>query len=65
MSRILPLPYPDRPNISSSALLLVNPGRIPGEIIEVQSGAYLDEAEIGRFEDRYRRSAPINAKVNA
>lgn len=64
MSRILPLPYPDRPNISSSALLQVNPGRIPGEMIEVQSGPYLDEAEIARFEDRYRRSAPINAKVN-
>lgn len=65
MSRILPLPYPDRPNISSSALLLVNPGRIPGEMIKVQSGPYLDEDDIVSFEDRYRRSTPINAKVNA
>ncbi|OWY37871.1 mannose-1-phosphate guanylyltransferase/mannose-6-phosphate isomerase [Xenophilus sp. AP218F] len=34
---------------------LENPGRIPLELIEVQSGAYLDEDDIVRFEDRYGR----------
>jgi mannose-1-phosphate guanylyltransferase/mannose-6-phosphate isomerase len=32
-----------------------NPGRIPLHIIEVQSGAYLGEDDIVRFEDRYGR----------
>jgi mannose-1-phosphate guanylyltransferase/mannose-6-phosphate isomerase len=32
-----------------------NPGMIPLEIIEVQSGAYLGEDDIVRFEDRYGR----------
>jgi mannose-1-phosphate guanylyltransferase/mannose-6-phosphate isomerase len=35
---------------------LANPGRIPLEIIEVQSGAYLGEDDIVRFEDVYGRS---------
>ncbi|MEW5755447.1 MAG: mannose-1-phosphate guanylyltransferase/mannose-6-phosphate isomerase [Pseudomonadota bacterium] len=35
---------------------LENPGKIPLEIIEVQSGAYLGEDDIVRFEDRYGRS---------
>jgi mannose-1-phosphate guanylyltransferase/mannose-6-phosphate isomerase len=35
---------------------LVNPGRIPLEIIEVQSGSYLDEDDIVRFEDTYGRA---------
>jgi mannose-1-phosphate guanylyltransferase/mannose-6-phosphate isomerase len=35
---------------------LVNPGSIPLEIIEVQSGAYLGEDDIVRFEDQYGRS---------
>jgi mannose-1-phosphate guanylyltransferase len=35
---------------------LSNPGRIPVEMIEVQSGAYLGEDDIRRFEDRYGRS---------
>lgn len=35
---------------------LVNPGRTPLEIIEVQSGAYLGEDDIVRFEDHYGRS---------
>ena len=35
---------------------LANPGRIPLEIIEVQSGAYLGEDDIVRFEDIYGRS---------
>jgi len=34
---------------------LENPGRIPLEIIEVQSGAYLGEDDIVRFEDNYGR----------
>ena len=35
---------------------LENPGRLPLEIIEVQSGAYLGEDDIVRFEDAYGRS---------
>ena len=35
---------------------LENPGAIPLEIIEVQSGAYLGEDDIVRFEDKYQRS---------
>ncbi|WP_409523332.1 mannose-1-phosphate guanylyltransferase/mannose-6-phosphate isomerase [Nitrincola sp. MINF-07-Sa-05] len=35
---------------------LENPGRIPLELIEVQSGTYLGEDDIVRFEDRYGRS---------
>lgn len=34
---------------------LENPGRIPLELIEVQSGPYLGEDDIVRFEDRYGR----------
>ena len=34
---------------------LENPGVLPLEIIEVQSGAYLGEDDIVRFEDRYGR----------
>ena len=34
---------------------LANPGTIPLEIIEVQSGSYLGEDDIVRFEDRYGR----------
>ncbi len=36
---------------------LANPGTIPLEIIEVQSGSYLGEDDIVRFEDNYGRSA--------
>jgi mannose-1-phosphate guanylyltransferase/mannose-6-phosphate isomerase len=36
---------------------LVNPGTIPLEIIEVQSGSYLGEDDIVRFQDNYGRSA--------
>ena len=32
-----------------------NPGKVPLEIIEVQSGAYLGEDDIVRFEDTYER----------
>jgi len=35
---------------------LVNPGKVPLEIIEVQSGSYLGEDDIVRFEDIYGRS---------
>ena len=35
---------------------LSNPGRIPLELIEVQSGAYLGEDDIVRYEDVYGRS---------
>jgi len=34
---------------------LANPGKIPLELIEVQSGSYLGEDDIVRFEDRYGR----------
>ena len=34
---------------------LENPGKIPLQLIEVQSGAYLGEDDIVRFEDRYGR----------
>jgi mannose-1-phosphate guanylyltransferase/mannose-6-phosphate isomerase len=36
---------------------LSNPGRIPAFLIEVQSGAYLNEDDIVRFEDIYHRGA--------
>ncbi|MFL9710288.1 mannose-1-phosphate guanylyltransferase/mannose-6-phosphate isomerase [Methylobacillus sp. Pita1] len=35
---------------------LANPGRLPLEMIEVQSGAYLGEDDIVRFNDQYGRS---------
>ncbi|MCO6524617.1 MAG: cupin domain-containing protein, partial [Candidatus Schmidhempelia sp.] len=34
---------------------LANPGKIDLEIIEVQSGSYLEEDDIVRFQDRYGR----------
>jgi mannose-1-phosphate guanylyltransferase/mannose-6-phosphate isomerase len=37
---------------------LRNPGKVPLEIIEVQSGSYLGEDDIVRFEDTYGRVAP-------
>ncbi|UZE96303.1 mannose-1-phosphate guanylyltransferase/mannose-6-phosphate isomerase [Alkalimarinus alittae] len=47
---------------------LANPGKIPLEIIEVQSGSYLGEDDIVRFEDIYGRvdsniSAPTKINV--
>jgi mannose-1-phosphate guanylyltransferase/mannose-6-phosphate isomerase len=44
---------------------LENPGKIPLEMIEVQSGTYLGEDDIVRFEDRYGRAHQntTNAKV--
>lgn len=35
---------------------LENPGKVPLELIEVQSGAYLGEDDIVRLSDRYSRS---------
>lgn len=35
---------------------LENPGRLPLEMIEVQSGSYLGEDDIVRFEDKYGRN---------
>ena len=35
---------------------LENPGKIPLELIEVQSGSYLGEDDIVRFEDKYGRT---------
>lgn len=37
---------------------LANPGNIPLEIIEVQSGSYLGEDDIVRYDDRYGRTEP-------
>ena len=34
---------------------LENPGEIPLELIEVQSGSYLGEDDIVRFKDKYGR----------
>lgn len=42
---------------------LANPGKVPLEIIEVQSGSYLGEDDIVRFEDTYGR-APTLSVVN-
>ena len=38
---------------------LENPGKIPLELIEVQSGNYLEEDDIVRFEDDYGREQEI------
>ena len=35
---------------------LSNPGKVPLEIVEVQSGSYLGEDDIVRFEDTYGRA---------
>jgi mannose-1-phosphate guanylyltransferase/mannose-6-phosphate isomerase len=34
---------------------LENPGKVPLYLIEVQSGGYLGEDDIVRFDDRYKR----------
>lgn len=34
---------------------LANPGKVPLEIVEVQSGSYLGEDDIVWFEDKYGR----------
>jgi mannose-6-phosphate isomerase-like protein (cupin superfamily) len=35
---------------------LENPGKLPLYLIEVQSGSYLGEDDIVRFDDRYKRA---------
>ena len=42
---------------------LENPGTIPLELIEVQSGAYLGEDDITRFADRYNRHQEGRSKA--
>ncbi|GAA77710.1 mannose-1-phosphate guanylyltransferase/mannose-6-phosphate isomerase [Pseudoalteromonas sp. BSi20495] len=42
----------------TSVHALENPGKVNLELIEVQSGSYLGEDDIVRFEDRYGRVAP-------
>jgi mannose-1-phosphate guanylyltransferase/mannose-6-phosphate isomerase len=44
---------------------LENPGKVALEIIEVQSGAYLGEDDIVRFEDTYGRTAKPGAPAAA
>jgi mannose-1-phosphate guanylyltransferase len=43
---------------------LENPGKIPLELIEVQSGSYLGEDDIVRFEDRYGRVNAASKEAN-
>jgi mannose-1-phosphate guanylyltransferase/mannose-6-phosphate isomerase len=40
---------------------LENPGKIPLEIIEVQTGSYLGEDDIVRYEDRYGRTPKVSS----
>nr|MBC8476566.1 cupin domain-containing protein [Gammaproteobacteria bacterium] len=42
---------------------LVNPGASPLEIIEIQSGSYLGEDDIVRFEDHYGRADQEEAAI--
>ena len=42
---------------------LANPGKIPAFLIEVQSGSYLDEDDIVRFEDAYGRNGCPNNRL--
>ena len=42
---------------------LANPGKVPLEIIEVQSGSYLGEDDIVRFEDTYGRAPVVPSTV--
>jgi mannose-1-phosphate guanylyltransferase/mannose-6-phosphate isomerase len=42
---------------------LENPGKVLLQLIEVQSGSYLGEDDIVRFEDSYGRAAPVPKQV--
>jgi mannose-6-phosphate isomerase-like protein (cupin superfamily) len=42
---------------------LENRGKVPLHLIEVQSGAYLGEDDIVRYEDVYARVEPAAAKI--
>nr|WP_198022121.1 hypothetical protein [Algiphilus aromaticivorans] len=44
---------------------LDNPGHVPLELIEVQSGSYLGEDDIVRFEDGYSRTPEMASKLQA
>lgn len=44
---------------------LENPGQIPLELIEVQSGSYLGEDDIVRLEDQYGRNPDMEKKSDA
>jgi mannose-1-phosphate guanylyltransferase/mannose-6-phosphate isomerase len=44
---------------------LENPGKTPLEIIEVQSGSYLGEDDIVRFDDQYGRAEPGSKATGA
>ncbi len=41
---------------------LLNPGKVPLEIIEVQVGEYLEEDDIVRFEDKYMRGEGVKGE---
>jgi hypothetical protein len=43
----------------------MNPGRVPLEIIEVQSGPYLGEDDIVRIDDIYGRTGTDRARGGA
>jgi mannose-1-phosphate guanylyltransferase/mannose-6-phosphate isomerase len=42
---------------------LANPGKVPLEIVEVQSGGYLGEDDIVRFDDAYGRASPESTQL--
>jgi mannose-6-phosphate isomerase-like protein (cupin superfamily) len=42
---------------------LENPGKIPLELIEVQSGSYLGEDDIVRYDDVYGRGKELENKL--
>ena len=42
--------------IDEISLSIENPGRIPMVFIEVQTGSYVGEDDIVRYEDRYARN---------
>ena len=44
------------PKTGKGSHRLENPGKLPLELIEVQSGSYLGEDDIVRFEDQHGRS---------
>lgn len=44
---------------------LVNPGKIPLELIEVQTGSYLGEDDIVRFDDKYGRRGNSSGKESS
>ncbi len=41
---------------------LLNPGKVPLEIIEVQVGEYIEEDDIVRFEDKYMRGEGVRGE---